>query len=86
MSNFTGQNVSERHLFLKTSIIGVLDMEIEAYDKIQLFSWICFPIFSAMAVLQYFFFFLYNGPFHPSTKILDGIDNTSKGINITINT
>ena len=66
-------------MILKNSITGVLDMEIEAYHKIQLFSWIFFPTFIGLAVLQFFFFFLYNGPLHPSAKILDGVDNTSKG-------
>ena len=66
-------------MILKNSIAGVLDMEIEAYHKIQLFSWIFFPTFIGLAVMQYFFFFLYNGPLHPSAKILDGVDNTSKG-------
>ena len=66
-------------MILKNSIAGVLEMEIEAYHKVQLFSWIFFPIFIGFALLQLFFFFLYNGPLHPLAKILDGVDNTSKG-------
>ena len=72
------QTISERHHFLENSIIGVLGMEIEAYDRIQLMTYFIPPIFITLAVLQYLFFFLYNGPLHPSAKILDGTDNTSK--------
>ena len=72
------QTISERHYFLKNSIFGVLGMEIESYDRIQLMTYLIPPIFITLAVLQYLFFFLYNGPLHPSAKILDGIDNTSK--------
>ena len=72
------QSITERHDFLKNSIAGVLDMEIESYDRIWLFVYMFPPIFITLAVLQYLFFFLYNGPLHPSAKILDGIDNTSK--------
>jgi hypothetical protein len=72
------QTISERHDFLKNSIIGVLGMEVESYDRIQLITYLIPPIFITLAVLQYLFFYLYNGPLHPSAKILDGIDNTSK--------
>jgi hypothetical protein len=72
-------NISERHNFLETSIIGVLDLEIESYQMARLFSWVFFPIFIALAIVQYISFYLYSGRFHPMAKILDGNDNSSEG-------
>ena len=72
-------NISERHKLLETSITGVLDLEIESYERARMFSWIFFPIFIALAIMQYTSFYLYSGKFHPMAKILNGKDNSSAG-------
>ena len=54
-------------------------MEIESYERVKLFAWIFFPIFVFLAIVQILTFFLYNGPLHPLSKILDGDENESKG-------
>ena len=50
--------------------IGVLEMEVEAYQRIDLYVWIFVPIIIVMTILQFAFFTLYNGQFHPMNKIL----------------
>ena len=51
--------------------IGVLEIEVEAYQKIDLFVWIFFPIIIVLTILQFAFFTLYNGQFHHMSKILN---------------
>ena len=77
--HFSDHNISERHKLLESSLIGVLDLEIESYQLARMFSWIFFPIFIALAIMQYTSFYLYSGKFHPVAKILNGKDNSSAG-------
>ena len=78
--NFLDHNISMRHNLLNSCLVGVLDMEIESYERAKLFVWIFFPIFIFLAIFQILTFFLYNGPLHPLSKILDGdeIENNGK--------
>lgn len=54
--------------------IGALDMENEAFQKAQLFSWIFFPIWILLAIMQAVCFLLSNGKLHPLAKILEACD------------
>ena len=47
-------------------------MEIEAFEQARLFSWIFFPLWIVLTIIQIVCFMLYNGRFHPLAKILDG--------------
>ena len=44
--------------------IGVLDMEIESFERAKLFSWIFFPTWILLTIIQAFCFVLSNGRFH----------------------
>ena len=58
--------------------IGPLTIEMEAYEKVKLYSWIFFPILTVMSLIQAFCFYLYNHHLHPFSKILSGIDTYSE--------
>ena len=65
----TDIEINARHnLLLQT--IGVLQMEIEAYQTVSLF-FILIPVIILLSMLQLGFFTLYNGRFHPMSTILD---------------
>ena len=55
--------------------IGALDMENEAFQKAQLFSWIFFPTWILLAIMQAVCFLLSNGKLHPLVKILEACDD-----------
>ena len=48
---FTDYGVLPRHIQVDT-ILGALEIEKEAFQKAQLFSWIFFPIWIIMAIVQ----------------------------------
>ena len=52
--------------------IGVLQMEIEAYEAAYLFL-LSIPIIILLTILQLVFFILYNGRLHPMNKILEAV-------------
>ena len=59
--------------------LGVLEMEKESFDRAQLFSWIFFPTWIVMSVLQSVSFILANGKFHPLAMILKASDESDQG-------
>ena len=61
------------------NILGALNIENEAFQKAQLFSWVFFPTWIILAIVQAVCFVLSNGRFHPLTKILEGCDNSDEG-------
>ena len=61
-------------MFLE-STIDVLDLEQESYDTSKLFTWVFYLIFIILTFFQVVSFRLYNGIFHPFSKILDGTDD-----------
>ena len=61
------------------NILGALNIEKEAFQKAQLFSWVFFPTWMILAIVQAVSFILSNGRFHPLTKILEGCDDIAKG-------
>ena len=65
----TDGNMYWRHQLLEDTI-GPLQMEIEA---IQTAKWLflCIPTVVLLTLIQLGFFTLYNGRFHPMSKILD---------------
>ena len=67
---FEDLGVLERQNQVETDI-GALDMENEAFQKAQLFSWIFFPIWILLAIMQAVCFLLSNGKLHPLAKILE---------------
>ena len=75
---FTDYGVLERHTQVDT-LLGALEMEKEAFQKAQLFSWIFFPIWIIMAIIQAVCFVLSNGQFHPLAKILEDCDGSDEG-------
>ena len=75
---FTDYGVFERHVQVD-AILGALEMEKEAFQKAQLFSWIFFPIWIIMAIVQAICFALSNGRFHPLAKILEDCDGSDEG-------
>ena len=52
-------------------------MEVEAFEQARLFSWIFFPLWIVLTIIQVVCFILYNGRFQPLAKILDGWWNKS---------
>ena len=54
--------------------IGTLQMEDEAFVQCYYMSWIFYPIFTLIAILQVISFLLYNHYFHPFYDILEGAD------------
>ena len=76
---FLDYGILERHSQLDDTI-GVLDMEIESYEKSKLMSWIFYPTWILLTIIQAICFILYNGKFHPLSKILDGCNIKRKGM------
>ena len=64
------QGILERHNQIE-EIIGVLDIEKESLQRAELFSWIFFPIWILLAVVQGLCFILGNGRLHPLSKIVE---------------
>ena len=72
----TDIEINARHnLLLQT--IGVLQMEIEAYQTVSLF-FILIPVIILLSILQLGFFTLYNGRFHPMSTILEAATTNDK--------
>ena len=71
--------ILERHNQLDNTI-GVLDMEMESYEKSKLMAWIFYPTWILLTIMQAVCFVLYNGKFHPLSKILDGHNDEIKGM------
>ena len=67
---FLDYGVLARHRQLDDTI-GVLDMEMESYEKSKLMAWIFYPTWILLTIIQAICFILYNGRFHPLSKILD---------------
>ena len=78
VSLLTDFGVLERHTQVD-SILGALGIEKESFQISQLFSWIFFPIWIMLAIIQAICFLLSNGRFHPLAKILKGCDTSSEG-------
>ena len=77
--SFLDYGILERHSQLDDTI-GVLDMEMESYEKSKLMAWIFYPTWILLTILQAVCFILYNGKFHPLSKILDGWEAQRKGM------
>ena len=75
---FTDYGVLERHTQVD-AILGALEIEKEAFHRAQLFSWIFFPLWIIMAIVQAVCFVLSNGRFHPLAKILEDCDGSNEG-------
>ena len=75
--SFLDYGILERHSQLDDTI-GVLDMEMESYEKSKLMAWIFYPTWILLTILQAICFILYNGRFHPLSKILDGCIHIQK--------
>ena len=75
---FLDYGILERHSHLDNTI-GVLDMEMESYERSKLMAWIFYPTWILLTILQAVCFILYNGKFHPLSTILDGCNVEKKG-------
>ena len=73
---FEDLGVLERQNQVETDI-GALDMENEAFKKAKLLSYIFFPIWILLAIIQAICFLLSNGNLHPLAKILEACDNSN---------
>ena len=78
VSLLTDFGVLERHTQVD-SILGALGIEKESFQISKLFSWIFFPIWIMLAIIQAICFLLSNGRFHPLAKLLEGCDVSSEG-------
>ena len=61
--------VYERHMHLKATI-GTLQMEDEAFVLCYYLSWVFYPIFTLIGILQIVLFLLYNQKYHPFSDLL----------------
>ena len=75
---FSDQGVLDRHKQLE-STVGALDIEKESYHRAQIFSWIFYPIWILLAVVQAICFVLSNGKLHPLAKIVEDFENGNEG-------
>ena len=66
------QGILVRHNQLNEHL-GVLEMEKESFHRSQLLSWILFPTWIVMSIIQTVCFVLANGKFHPLAAILKGM-------------
>jgi hypothetical protein len=75
------QGILERHDQLE-STIGSLDMELESLGRARIFSWVFFPTWIFLAIIQAICFLLGNEKFHPLAEILEGFvdDDNNKGM------
>ena len=77
--SFLDYGILERHSQLDNTI-GVLDMEMESYELSKLMAWIFYPTWILLTIIQAVCFILYNGKFHPLSKILGGCSFERKGM------
>ena len=70
--------ILERHNQLEETI-GALDMEVEAFKRARLLSWMLFPLWIFLSVVQAICFALGNGDFHPLHSIIDSHDDKDEG-------
>ena len=82
---FEDLGVLERHNQVENTV-GALDMENEALQKAWLFSWIFFPIWILLAIIQAICFLFSNGKLHPLAKILEACNDGNKTRSSKINT
>ena len=70
----------KRHEELNDTV-GFLQMEEESLETAYYFSWIFFPIWIILTIVQIVCFVLYNGRLHPLARIIDEseADDTGKG-------
>ena len=61
------------------TLLGALEMEKEAFQKAQIFSWVFFLLWIILAIIQAVCFVLSNGRFHPLAKILEDCDVSDEG-------
>ena len=76
--SFSDITMWERHTLLENTI-GTLNMENDSLQIAQFLAWFSIPVFIILTLFQVLAFSMYNGPFHPLTKVLDGKGNSSKG-------
>ena len=69
-SIFTAYNITERHMFLETTI-GYLEKEHESFLRVQIILFGSLAYMIVGSILEGLLFILYNKKFHPFTKILD---------------
>ena len=74
---FSDFGILERHNQLENTI-GALNMEKESFERAQLFSWIFFPSWIVLTLVQIVCYILSNGRFHPLSDILTGWDDQDK--------
>ena len=79
LASFPDYRILERHIELEKTI-GVLDMEVESCELSKLMAWVFYPSWILLTIVQAICFVLYNGKFHPLSKILDGCEVQMKGM------
>ena len=70
---FTDQNILDRHSHLNATV-GFLQMEEDSLTTAYYFSWIFFPTWIILTIVQIVCFILYNGRLHPLARIIDESD------------
>ena len=76
----TDFNVLQRHNQID-EVIGTLDMENEALEKIKMFSWCFFPLWILLSIVQALCFLFSHGRFHPLVKILTHSEPNQTAVN-----
>ena len=79
LASFPDNRILERHMKLEETI-GVLDMEVESYELSKLMAWVFYPMWILLTIVQSICFILFNGKFHPLSKILDEWEVQMKGV------
>ena len=60
--------------------VGTLEIEKESFRKAQIFSWVFFPIWIFLAIVQSICFVMSNGKLHPLAKIIKEHEDVNEGI------
>jgi hypothetical protein len=75
---FTDQNILERHNHLNATV-GFLQMEEDSLTTAYYFSWVFFPTWIILTIVQIVCFILYNGRLHPLARIIDESEANDTG-------
>ena len=68
----------ERHKHLDATV-GFLQMEEESLQRAYYFSWVFFPTWIILTIVQIVCFMLYNGRLHPLAGIIDEYEDDERG-------
>jgi hypothetical protein len=59
--------------------VGTLEIEKESFQKARIFSWVFFPTWIFLAIVQSICFVMSNGKLHPLVKIIKEQEDVNEG-------